>query len=240
MAGSAESMSRRAADLILDQLKQKPNLLLCAATGATPTHTYACLAEERTRNPALFRQMRVVKLDEWGGLEMDDPASCESYIQRHLIAPLELPVHQYYGFKSNPSFPEEECARVQSWLNENGPIDLCILGLGLNGHLGLNEPADVLEPFTHPTALTASSLAHLMLEAARTKPSYGLTLGLAEILASKKILLLVSGARKREALKRLAQPDLSTRFPASFLWLHQKTICLCDSAAAEGILPGKS
>src|SRR5713101_2062421 len=85
---TAEEMSRAAADLVIRELQRKPDLLLCAATGASPTRTYELLAEERARSAPLFRQLRILKLDEWGGLAMDDSGSCESYLRQHLLVPL--------------------------------------------------------------------------------------------------------------------------------------------------------
>src|ERR1700720_3211305 len=108
-----ETLSRKAARRIVDVLARKPDLLLCAAGGATPLRTYELLAEHHTREPETFAKMRLVKLDEWGGLEMDDPGSCESQIQTLLLAPLRIPVQRYFGFDSNPVDPEADCERVR-------------------------------------------------------------------------------------------------------------------------------
>ena len=116
-------------------------------------------------------------------------------------------------------------------LDKEGPIDICVLGLGANGHLALNEPAEQLQPFVHVARLTAESCQHPMLAESAARPSYGLTIGMADILQSRKVLLLVSGVHKREQFQRLLSRQVSTQFPASFLWLHPDVTCLCDRDA---------
>src|SRR2546422_1062738 len=199
----AESISRLAARRILKALAAKPDLLLCAAAGSTPLRTYQLLAEHRTRKPDAFRSLRVVKLDEWGGIAMDDPGSCEQQLQANLIRPLGLSEDRYFGFKSNAADPVAECERIRSRLSSEGPIDVCVLGLGVNGHVAMNEPAASLQSAAHVARLTEATLAHSMLANSRSKPSFGLTLGMTEILASREVLLLVGGANKRGPLRQL-------------------------------------
>ncbi len=122
-----EQMSRAAADFILSELRARPGLLLCTATGASPTRTYELLAEQFQRSPSTFQSLRVLKLDEWGGLAIDDPGSSETYLRKHLLGPLGIPPERYLGFDSDPRDPETECGRIRNWLAQNGPIDICVL-----------------------------------------------------------------------------------------------------------------
>jgi len=232
---SYEAMSRQAAQRILSALAGKADLLLCAAGGSTPTRTYQLLAESLAQNPGAFHSLRVLKLDEWGGIEMDDPGSCETNLRTHLVGPLGVQDHHYIGFSSNPTEPQLECQRMRRWVAAEGPIDLCVLGLGVNGHLALNEPATCLLPTAHVARLSPVSLRHPMLANSPKLPVYGLTLGMAEILVSRDILLLVSGVNKREPLKRLLRREITTEFPASFLWLHPNWTLLCDQEAAQDL-----
>src|SRR5687767_442671 len=121
-----ETMSAAAANVIVERLKRKPDLLLCLATGSTPTRTYELLA---TYPKSIVKGARILNLDEWGGIPMDSPATCETYLRKLLIDPLDLS-SRYTGFQSQPADPAAECARIAAWLKQNGPIDLCILGLG--------------------------------------------------------------------------------------------------------------
>jgi len=230
-----EDLSRRATGVILTALARKPNLLLCAAGGSTPLRTYQSLAEHYAQKPETFHTLRVMKLDEWGGLTMDDPGTCEQQLRTHLINPLRLSEDRYFGFASHTSDPDAECKRVHDRLACEGPIDLCVLGLGVNGHVGMNEPASALQPFAHVATLTESSMQHSMLVRAKTRPSHGLTLGMGELLASRAVLLLVGGANKREPLARLLERKICTEFPASFLWLHPAWTLLCDREAAGAL-----
>ena len=232
MAENPEALGRPACAFLVAELERHPHLLLCASAGATPTRAYQLLADERTRRPALFDRMRVLKIDEWGGLAMDDPGTCEVYLRRHLVQPLGLGPDRYQGFDSRPDDFETECARINHWLAAQGPIDVCVLGLGVNGHVALNEPGEALAPHAHPARLAAESMVHLMLRTSASRPSCGLTLGMADILNARRILLLVSGAHKREPLQRLLEPLISTRFPGSLLWLHSDVTILCDREAA--------
>jgi len=230
-----ESLSREAMEGIISATVEKADLLLCAAGGSTPLRTYQLLAQQRARAPQTFQSLRVIKLDEWGGLTMDNPCTCEQQLRTLLINPLGISNDRYLGFNSGAPEPEAECERIRIRLSAEGPIDLCVLGLGLNGHIAMNEPAESLKPAAHVAQLTAATLAHPMLANCGSKPSFGLTLGMDEILASRKILLLVTGAGKRGPLRRLLQHEISTQFPASFLWLHPNWTLLCDREAAAGL-----
>jgi len=235
LCGDAESLSRKAVKRILAALGDKPDLLLCAAGGSTPLRTYELLARRCARCPAIFRRLRVVKLDEWGGLTTEDPGTCDQQLQTCLLRPLGVSGKRYVGFDSNPSNPQRECERVRRCLASEGPIDLCVLGLGMNGHVAMNEPAPSLQPQAHVARLADVTLLHPMLANSKLKPTFGLTLGMSEILSAREILLLVSGTKKRGPMRQFMQRKISTQFPASFLWLHPNWTLLCDRDAAEGL-----
>ncbi|HTD66975.1 MAG TPA: 6-phosphogluconolactonase [Candidatus Limnocylindria bacterium] len=224
-----EALSQAAAQEVIAAVRRKPDALLCLATGNTPTRTYELLANAAQFAPDLFQRVRVLKLDEWGGLEMSDPGTSETYMRQHVLGPLRIDDSRYFGFNSNPGDPEAECARYRNWLTANGPVDVSILGLGVNGHVALNEPAAALKPFAHVAQLAPTSLHHSMLTG--RCPTYGLTPGIADLLSARRILFLVSGAPKREPLQRLLQPQIAPQFPASFLWLHTNAVVMCEREA---------
>jgi galactosamine-6-phosphate isomerase len=227
-----EEMSRAAARFILERLRARPEALLSLATGSSPERAYAILAEEARREPALFGRVRILKLDEWGGLDRDDPATCEAFLREKVLGPLGVPPERYFGFESSPPDPEAECRRAVRWLDAAGPIDLHVLGLGRNGHLGLNEPGPSLLTEPHVAELTDESRAHPMLARARGSVRYGLTLGMAAILGSRRVALLVSGRGKATALRRMLLEEITPQFPASFLRLHPALDVFCDREAA--------
>jgi len=229
---SYEEISRKAAAIITSQLEIKRDLLLCAATGNSPSGTYELLAEEFGRRPGLFAGMRVLKLDEWGGLPISDPGTCESYLQSHLLGPLQIGPERYLSFDSDPADPEMECRRMREELKNAGPVDCCVIGIGVNGHIGLNEPSGILRPDFHVAQLAATTLQHSMIEAMEHRPSYGLTLGVGDILRARTILLLISGSSKKNIVRELLSKKVTTSVPASLLWLHPNAICLLDKEAA--------
>jgi putative deaminase/isomerase len=227
-----ERASQFVADWLVEHLRDKPNSVVCLATGATPMRTYALLAERAAKEPSLFDRCRLVKLDEWGGLPMSDPATCEQHLRNTIVTPLGM-ADRYVGFESQPANVEAECARVAKWLDENGPIDLCVLGLGLNGHVGFNEPAAYLQPHAHVAQLSDATLAHPMVAYCDTGPKCGLTLGMADLLQARRILMIVTGAAKRGPLASLMTGRITTEFPASLLQLHGDGQVVCDDAAID-------
>lgn len=229
-----EALSRWAADFLFERLRQEPSALICLAAGSTPARTYELLAARGAADQALFARCRLLQLDEWGGLATHDHATCSAQLRATLINPLGL-ADRYNSFDSQASNPEADCRRIADWLDLNGPIDTCVLGLGLNGHLGFNEPAEFLRPHAHVAKLSDTSLAHVMLQQSERLPTHGLTLGMADLLQSRHVLLLVSGAAKRIALRRLLGGHITTQFPASLLHLHSQVALLCDTAATKTV-----
>jgi len=229
------AISARAADFIVAEVKRRPDLLLCVSAGGTPTGPYQQLAARYTRQPHLFRKIRVVQIDEWVGPPPSHPATCRYDLRTKLLAPLQIDSTRFRGYKSDAADPHREPRAMSRWLANNGPIDICILGLGLNGHIAMNEPGDELVPQAHVSKLTPQSQKHSMLASLKRKPRYGLTLGMADILRSRRILLLVSGPTKTAILKRTLQPQVTTHLPASFLHLHPDVTVLCDRAAASSL-----
>jgi len=223
-----EDLSTRASTLVLAELGARPDLLLCAATGRSPTGMYRALADAAGAEPGVYSGLRIVALDEWGGVRGTTPGSTRAYLQTHLIAPLGVSADRVLAFDGAAPDPAAECARVRSELERRGPIDLCVLGLGTNGHVGFNEPGPALVPHCHVARLTDATRQHAMTRAMTAAPEFGLTLGMGEILAARRILLLVTGDGKRDATTRLRSAQVTPALPASFLWLHRNVDCLID------------
>ncbi len=222
-------MSEAAARFIFQEVTKKPDLLLCPAAGNTPVKTYEMFAKLCFEANINTEGLKVIKLDEWVDMPANHPATCEYQLQNQLIRPLGI--KNFTGFVSEGVDLVTQLKNIQRYVSETGPIDLCVLGIGLNGHLGFNEPGDHLQPFAHNIQLSETSLTHKVLEGLNTRPAFGLTLGMADILHSRKIILLVSGVNKKAVMQRLMQNQIDTRFPASFLWLHPEVLCFCDADA---------
>ncbi len=223
----AES-NEQASETIIQELQQNPQSLICAATGNSPTGVYQKLVEKKASFTATG--LRVIKLDEWYGLGINDEGSCEKYLHEHLINPLGISHNKYIAFDGKAADPEKELEHVSNYLNDHGPIDLCILGLGKNGHIAFNEPADALHPHAHMAPLSSTSLQHTMIKGTGEQIKYGMTLGMTDILQSKKIILLVNGTHKNAIMEKLMEQKISTQLPASLLWLHANVQCFyCDN-----------
>ena len=224
-----QELSNKAAEMIYQNIVEKPDLMLCAATGSSPLLTYQKLIEKYRQNSEVFSKLKVLKLDEWGGISMENKQSCEHFLQTNLVQPMKIDDLRYISFNSNALNKEKECERIDSYIHKKGPIDLCVLGLGLNGHVAFNEPGTFLHAKSHIVDLTEDSLKHPMAKNMGEIPKYGLTIGMADILQSRKIIMLITGKGKEEKIKEFLSGKISTRLPASFLWLHANTECLIDS-----------
>jgi galactosamine-6-phosphate isomerase len=189
---------------------------------AAPTGAYRQLVQQKKQLDTAG--LRVLKLDEWAGLPMSHAGSCEYYLQKELLQPLAIPNEHYIAFNSEAADAEAECKKVQEYLHVHGPINLCVLGLGLNGHIAFNDPADILQPNIHLAQLSVASLAHPMVQDA-VGLTHGYTLGMADILQARTILLLVNGRHKHGIFQQLLKKEISTQLPASLLWLHAHAYC---------------
>lgn len=226
---TGDRLSERAAGLVLADVEQKPGLLLCPATGNSPTGLYDRLArEDRSR----FNSLRLIELDEWGGVPATAPGSATRYLYERVLDPLGIARDRLIAFDTSAA-PETACGRMRATLEQIGPIDLCILGLGKNGHIGFIEPGAALVPHCHVARLTEETRRHAMTRSMASPPSFGLTLGMKEILGARHIILLVTGEGKAEATGRLLSGEVSTMLPASLLWLHGNVECLVE----EGLRP---
>ena len=222
-------MSSRAAQIFLNEINKKKDLLICAPTGNSPLGFYQSLALSYSEQPNLFNELRILKLDEWVGISDDDPGSCEYFLQKILLGPLKISGDRYFGFNPNTKNAEHECQRMQAILKKEGFIDLCVLGLGRNGHIGFNEPAQYMQTHCHVVPLSEESKKHTMVEKMTIKPALGMTLGMKDILSSRRIILLVCGEGKDKATEMLLSKKITNQFPATYLWLHKNVDCLMVS-----------
>jgi len=220
------AMSVHGASIVIEELRKKPNLLLCASTGNSPSGLYEELTRKAKSEKTLFQQIKIVKLDEWIGLGKNSKGTCEYYLRKKVIKPLEISEDRYLSFDSLTTDPAKDCKRIQFELQKHDPIDLCVLGLGTNGHIGFNEPGAFVQAQCHVAQLASKTQHHGMIAGETVSPKYGMTLGMGDILSAKKIIMLVSGEGKDMARESLFTTKITTQCPASFLWLHSNVECL--------------
>lgn len=223
-----EEISKKGFELIKAEIDRKPNLLFCVASGGSPSGLYAKMVEERSRNAFFGSRLRVIKLDEWGGLEKGSTFTSELDVQTKFVKPMEIDSERYWTIDPFTDDPQGDCQRMEQIIEKEGPLDICILGIGVNGHIALNEPGEVLRPEFHVCQLAESTLNNGMIKSLNQPPTFGMTMGVGNILKSKKILIFIAGSGKKEAFERLLRPEVSTNFPASLLWLHPNVDVLVD------------
>ena len=221
---SYEELSVRAADAIAGTVRGNPEAHLCLATGSSPLGAYREIGRRVNIGEFNLSRVRITKLDEWLGVPMSHSSTCETFLRREVLIPWAVPEDRYLSFDSDSLNPLTECFRIENALDGLPAFDLCVLGIGANGHLGLNEPGTELQLSAHVAVLAESTRHHPMLGA--TELEQGMTLGLGRIMSSRRILLLVVGENKATAWKRLLEQTITTALPASLLHLHPNVICI--------------
>ncbi|MGI5899055.1 MAG: glucosamine-6-phosphate deaminase [Christensenellales bacterium] len=221
-ASSYEDMSLQAADIIALQLAQKPDSILGLATGSTPIGTYGNLVQMKKRGEIDLSMITTFNLDEYCGLPPENEQSFRNYMNRNLfwetgLCPLKTNIPD--GMATDL---KAECKRYDGLLKDSGGVDLQLLGIGHNGHIGFNEPCEALEKGTHVTKLSESTIkanSRFFLSEDQV-PKYAITMGIDNIMSAKRILLLACGEGKRDILKRALYGPITPMVPASFLQSH--------------------
>ena len=224
-AKNYEEMSITGANILLETIRNKSNASICIATGGSPERMYEIFVNTINEEKIDISNVTFVKLDEWYDAEEYDPFTCNAFIKEKLLDKLYMKPKQVIAFQTKGKDYQEDLDRVQKYLDEN-PLDVMILGLGMNGHLGFNEPADELSLDAHMVQLDAITQTHEMtMGKVLTR---GVTVGMKGIFDAKRVLMLVTGGRKDEAYKYFMSRKVSTRTPASFLWLHPNCTTIID------------
>lgn len=230
-----EEMSLRAAEIIKAQILLKPNSILGLATGSTPIGTYQNLVKYHKEEGLDFSNITTVNLDEYKGLAPDHDQSYRYFMNHNLFNHVNIN-------KDNTNVPNglagndiDECMRYDELIESLGRQDLQLLGLGNNGHIGFNEPAESFSNGTYCVTLTDSTIDanSRFFESRDDVPKYAYTMGAGTIMRSKRILLVASGKAKAEAIKAMVKGPVSPKCPASVLQLHGDCIIVIDSEAAS-------
>lgn len=229
-------MAEAAARKMLEVVRNKPDALLVLAAGFTQNETYARFAELLREENIDTRRLKLLGLDEWGGLNGGDEGSCRAYINERVIAPLKLGREQIVHFLDGKKDPREEVRLANAALDAHGPIDLLVLGIGMNGHVGFNEPGADPGERAHFLTLstTSSSVGQKYFKDNKTLKT-GLTLGLLDLLKAETILVQVTGGHKAEVARRLLNKEDGATLPASYLWRTEATLMM-DQGVFKGTL----
>ncbi len=232
-----EEMSRKAANLVSAQIILKPDCVLGLATGSTPEGLYKQLIEWYQKGDLDFAQVRSVNLDEYKGLAPENEQSYHYYMNQHLFRGINIKPENTHLPNGMAEDIEKECLRYDRIVKMVGGVDLQILGLGKNGHIGFNEPSENFAKGTHCIRLTDSTItanARFFANAAMV-PQYAFSVGIRTIMMAKKILLVVSGKEKAQALYQTLFGPINPRVPSSILQLHPDVIIVADEDALSQI-----
>ncbi|MDQ0219880.1 glucosamine-6-phosphate deaminase [Peribacillus cavernae] len=228
-----KAMSKKAAETILEKVRTNPAIILGLATGNTPAGTYANLIEDHKTNQISYKQVTTFNLDEYIGLAGDNPNSYRYFMNDILFNHLDVEMSGTHIPRGDTKGIQEECQLYEQLIENYGGIDLQILGLGSNGHIGFNEPGTPFDSKTHIVNLTDSTRKAnaSFFDKQENVPFQAITMGIATIMRSKEILLLISGDKKKEAVDRLLHGDIDESFPASVLKRHPDVTIIADEAA---------
>lgn len=232
-----EAMSKKAAEIFIEAIKEKPNIILGLATGSTPIGLYKELIRAHKEEGLDFSKVTTFNLDEYIGLSPEHPSSYEYFMREELFNHINIPrenIHIPDGLAENI---EEYCKKYDEMIDKAGGIDIQLLGVGENGHIAFNEPDESLSLGTTIVELTENTIEvnSRFFQSVEEVPRTAISMGIGSILKAKKIVLLANGKRKAPVIKKLLSTDrVSTKFPVSFLLLHPDVTVIVDEEAYNG------
>ena len=235
---TASSAAAAAASLVLQHLSRNPRVVLGLPTGNTPIPMYRALVRAFKRGRADFSRATTFNLDEFIGLDADDPGSYCSFMKAAFFDHVNLPVVRAHMPAGRARDWRSEVARYDAAIARAGGLDVVVLGVGRNGHLGFNEPGPSLDAHTHRVALRPESRranAHLFGGRWQDVPTHALSMGIGTILTAKHVILLATGSSKARVVARALTGPVTTSLPASLLQVHPDVVVVLDRDAASGL-----
>ena len=229
-----DDMSRKAANIIAAQVTMKPDCVLGLATGSSPIGTYKELIARYNNGDLDFSKATSVNLDEYKGLPGDNDQSYRYFMNHNFFDHVNLPKERTFVPDGTEPDADKACDAYNQIIADVGGIDLQLLGLGHNGHIGFNEPADCFPPVTHCVDLIASTIDanKRFFDSEDDVPKQAYTMGIGNIMLARKIVVVVSGADKADILKKVVEGPITPEVPASILQLHPDVTIVADEAAA--------
>ena len=232
-----DDMSRKAANIIAAQIITKPDCVLGLATGSTPIGTYARLVKQYQEGDLDFSQVTSVNLDEYKGLTKDNDQSYYYFMNDNLFSKVNIDTKRTFLPDGTEADSEKACTEYDQIIASVGGVDLQLLGLGHNGHIGFNEPGTTFEAQTHCVDLTESTIQanKRFFASIEDVPRQAYTMGIGTIMLAKKILVVVSGADKAAIVKKAFFGAITPEVPASVLQLHRDVTVVADEAALSEV-----
>ncbi len=232
---SEEQIGIAAGNYMCGQVLQKPNSVLGLATGSTPLKPYSQMIELYKKGVVDFSKVTTFNLDEYVNLDVNDKNSYHSFMHENLFDHINIPEKNINFLDGNAEDPEEECRRYEEKIKAAGGIDIQLLGIGSNGHIAFNEPADCFQRWSHVVTLKESTVKDnsRFFKSIDEVPTQAVTMGIGSIMQAKKILIIAIGENKAKAIKQLIDGNVTPMCPASVLQFHTDVTLMLDKAAAS-------
>jgi glucosamine-6-phosphate deaminase len=237
-----QHVARALADRVASAVRGRPSIVLGLPTGRTPIATYAEIRRLHAEQGLSFARASTFNLDEFVGVDPSHPGSFRHFMEEHLFSGIDLPRERVHFLDGMAPDLDAECRRYEDDIAAAGGIDLQVLGIGSNGHIGFNEPAGELIASTHRVKLhdgTRRDNAPLFGNDPRAVPAEAVSMGMGTILKAGALILVATGERKAVCVERMVHGPVTTRLPASFLQMHRRVEVYLDRAAAS-MLPSSS
>ena len=235
VADTYEEMSRLAADEIAAVIEAKPDCVLGLATGTTPIGLYADLVKRYEAGDLSFAKCQSFNLDEYCGLEGTHPQSYRYFMQQNLFDHVDIDVAKTHTPDAQALDVQDGVDAYDRAIEEAGGVDIQLLGIGHNGHIGFNEPDDVFEKQTHRVELTEMTREanSRLFNSIDEVPTAAITMGIGTVMAAKKIVMIITGADKADILNKVFFGPVTPEVPGSILQFHPDVTLVCDEAAAS-------
>ncbi len=228
-----QELSRKAANIIAAQVIMKPDCVLGLATGSSPVGTYDNLTAMYEKGDLDFSSVTTVNLDEYKGLDASNDQSYRYFMNTHLFNRINIPMERTFVPDGTETDSEKACSAYNEILHSVGTVDLQLLGLGHDGHIGFNEPADYFPDETHCVDLTEVTIQanKRFFQSEADVPRQAYTMGIGTIMRAKMVLVVVSGADKADILNQVITGPVTPQVPASILQFHPNAVIIADEAA---------
>ena len=231
---TAEEIGVAVAKIFTYEVKNNPTCVLGLATGATPIPTYNNIKATYNNGGISFKDVKTYNLDEYCDLPKNDKNSYYTFMHEQLFNGLDILEENVHFLDGNAADSEAECKRYDNEISEAGGIDIQLLGIGNNAHIGFNEPADEFTTGSFKVKLTESTInANKIYFDENPMPHYALTMGIKQIMSAKKVILIATGPKKAEAVRNMIEGPVTAQVPASILQEHQDVIIFLDEEAAS-------
>jgi len=229
-------LSVRTAEMIAAIIKQKSDALLCFPAGETSVGTFKHLIKLNKTGQLSFKICKIVGLDEWANIGAMQSENCFSFLKKHLFDHIDYSEKNLCFFNGESSNLKQECIRTDNFIKKHGPIDMILLGAGMNGHLGLNEPGTSFDLYSHVVNLDETTrIVGQKYFSGEVKLTSGISLGIKYIMEAKTVILQMNGTKKAEVARKLVDCEISPSFPASAIKAHNNSYLILDREAARNL-----